>query len=60
MGIDYDELERRVIAKMQEGLPRPADDDIKSQIIDWVREEAVYSAIHVLAEYEKMKNELHS
>ena len=59
MNIDYNELERRVIEKMKKDLPRPADDDIKSQIIDWVHEEAVYSAIHVLAEYEKMKQESH-
>ena len=60
MSIDYNELERRVIEKMKKGLPRPEDDDIKSKLIDWVHEEAAYSAILVLAEYEKMKKESQS
>ena len=56
MAIDYDELERRVVEKMEKNLP-PAGDDVAANLVDFIHKEAVYSAIHVLVEYEKMKQE---
>lgn len=56
--IDYDELAHRVMQRLRE--KKPIDDSNPMKDFVWaMRECAVLSAIHVIAEYDRMKAEEH-
>ncbi len=60
MKIDYSELERRVLTKLENAHDLPSDNDSMARIFKFLREEIVYVTIHTLVEYDKMKDESHS
>lgn len=55
---DFNELERRVTEKLRPSVDHLSD-DLSSDIIRAIHEISISNAIHVLAEYEKMKKEQH-
>ncbi|MBQ7516383.1 MAG: hypothetical protein IJS96_08885 [Schwartzia sp.] len=56
MNIDYNELERRVFAKFGIDPDAPPENDQQRMI--WTADIiSIKNTIHVLAEYDKMKNE---
>ncbi len=60
MKFDYNELENRILKRMDTDLPQFENGDIDSKFLDLIHREAIYAAILVLAEYERMKEEIHS
>ena len=57
MEIDYNELERRVLKKLDEDPSASFDDEKMEKMYGILRKEIVYISIHVLSEYGKMKEE---
>ena len=57
MEIDYNELERRVLKKLDGDPSASFDDEKMEKMYDILRKEIVYISIHVLSEYDKMKEE---
>lgn len=55
MAIDFNELEQRVLQKLENNVALSSKDDVYAQLADFFRKEAVHISIIVLAEYEQMK-----
>ncbi len=55
--VDYKELERRVLAKLEKDPSASFDDEQVAKKYDALRNEIIYISIHVLSEYEKMQKE---
>ena len=55
MAIDFNELEQRMLQKLENDVALSSKDDVYAQLADFFRKEAVHISIMVLAEYEQMK-----